>query len=728
MTTYNTGNPVGSVDVRDLYDNAENLDKFANGTLDEYADRLGVSRQSLQGIRNASQYQVLGPYAAGLQFTALNQVFSYLGEFYAPGPSIVLPYTTTGVGAAEIDNFRSVGDAVLRSDLAATGGATMVGYGAGTVDGTLDDLTAQNADLTQMRAYRDLSPLYLEQFISGFHGRGMLAAEAPSVVTQQALAASAAADDIVISPTDASSFDVGGSVTVLHDNGRYWTYFITAITSNLAILPALKWPASIGNKIERTWYNQAHPGKFYMRQLAQRIAREPQYNMQLPGSGRVIFSQLDSNPTDSFDLMTGFGGGVVSYVDESNLGQGVISKPVESNIGRAMFVAVTVAGQGAETAFIPTNGAATVMLRFVAMARSSATSVAVRIVDDQSRLSISYTLPAGVSHTIPQVYSVPINLFGDAQSFKVQIYTETVPAPDSLILDQFEIFSCVPVDSPAIAQDSAGTVIVGFGDSWISGDEISTPERESILTQLAIELPQATIINQGVGGNTVVDLLARFDADVVPLNPDYVIVNTGTNDSYNPSSGTFFPNSVDNYTRWMNELISRIMSIGARPIIIGLPALAESDGAYSAFALNDRAKTYSRYLYKRLGQRVAPSVAAVGPLLSTGTPTAVIERGGDINAGGSWIKHADGRLECQRLVDMNMTLLTTQVFSFPVLPVVGTPGGFRSLRGLGSSSSLTADAAAALRVSDTEWQYTITASAGSVTAEPMMLTMIGRWF
>jgi len=118
MTTHNTGNPLGSTDVYDRYDNSENLDNFSNGPLDAYPDRFGVSRQSLQGIRNASQYVILGAYAAGLQFTSLNQVFSYLGEFYAPGPAITLPYTTTGAGAGEIANFRSVGDAVLRGDLA----------------------------------------------------------------------------------------------------------------------------------------------------------------------------------------------------------------------------------------------------------------------------------------------------------------------------------------------------------------------------------------------------------------------------------------------------------------------------------------------------------------------------------------------------------------------------------------------------------------------------------
>lgn len=126
--TYQTNNPVGSVDVRDLYDNAEAFDNFSAGPLDAYPDRFGVSRQSLQGIRNASQYVDLGPYAAGLVFTSRNQVFSYLGEFYAPGPAITLPYTTTGAGAGEIANFRSVGDAVLRADLLASDGAGRIGY------------------------------------------------------------------------------------------------------------------------------------------------------------------------------------------------------------------------------------------------------------------------------------------------------------------------------------------------------------------------------------------------------------------------------------------------------------------------------------------------------------------------------------------------------------------------------------------------------------------------
>ena len=166
MTTFNTGNPLGSTDVYDRYDNSENLDNFSNGPLDAYPDRFGVSRQSLQGIRNASQYVNLGPYAAGLNFTALNQVFSYDAgsgaEFYAPGPSITLPYTTTGAGAGERALFRSVGDAILRADLADTidpaRGAGLVGFqqvGTGAVARTMLDKAREVVSVKDFGAVGD---------------------------------------------------------------------------------------------------------------------------------------------------------------------------------------------------------------------------------------------------------------------------------------------------------------------------------------------------------------------------------------------------------------------------------------------------------------------------------------------------------------------------------------------------------------------------------------------
>lgn len=52
MTRYNTGNPLGSTDPRDLYDNAENLDAGINGTADTWRDRFGRDRKSWDGIES----------------------------------------------------------------------------------------------------------------------------------------------------------------------------------------------------------------------------------------------------------------------------------------------------------------------------------------------------------------------------------------------------------------------------------------------------------------------------------------------------------------------------------------------------------------------------------------------------------------------------------------------------------------------------------------------------
>jgi len=50
MTTYNTGNPLGSVDVKDLYDNAENLDDAVNSLAPTWVDRFGRTRSTMQGV------------------------------------------------------------------------------------------------------------------------------------------------------------------------------------------------------------------------------------------------------------------------------------------------------------------------------------------------------------------------------------------------------------------------------------------------------------------------------------------------------------------------------------------------------------------------------------------------------------------------------------------------------------------------------------------------------
>lgn len=154
MTTYNTGNPLGSVDVRDLYDNAQNMDNFSNGHLGAYEDRLGVSRKSWAGMEAdfaafllASGYEFIGDYDTDgpLLIERPNQVFTKDGEYWRSGPELVLPYTTVNNWVTDAPKFVSAGDAVLRSDLAsavAGKGAELVYYKGRTVHERLSDIVS----------------------------------------------------------------------------------------------------------------------------------------------------------------------------------------------------------------------------------------------------------------------------------------------------------------------------------------------------------------------------------------------------------------------------------------------------------------------------------------------------------------------------------------------------------------------------------------------------------
>lgn len=146
MTKFNTGNPVGSSDPRDLFDNAAVADKLVTGDAAAYNDRLGKSRKSWQGIESefaafiaAGGYVGTGTngavenYAAGIEIAGYNQIVrDASGEFWRLSGPISLPYTTTGAGLPEGGAFVAVGDAALRQEL---NGPPSSGRGAALVKG-----------------------------------------------------------------------------------------------------------------------------------------------------------------------------------------------------------------------------------------------------------------------------------------------------------------------------------------------------------------------------------------------------------------------------------------------------------------------------------------------------------------------------------------------------------------------------------------------------------------
>jgi hypothetical protein len=85
-------------------------------------------RAQYDAFEQGAALYVIGDYSPGLVISAYNQIFRKDGEFYRAAASLGLPYTLTGNWATESSNFVSVGDDVLRQELASSTGAGLVGY------------------------------------------------------------------------------------------------------------------------------------------------------------------------------------------------------------------------------------------------------------------------------------------------------------------------------------------------------------------------------------------------------------------------------------------------------------------------------------------------------------------------------------------------------------------------------------------------------------------------
>ena len=68
--SFNTGNPLGSKDILDLYDNSENIDQFTNSQQDEIPDRFGVKRLTLAGLikRSMALRNEINDFSGALTF------------------------------------------------------------------------------------------------------------------------------------------------------------------------------------------------------------------------------------------------------------------------------------------------------------------------------------------------------------------------------------------------------------------------------------------------------------------------------------------------------------------------------------------------------------------------------------------------------------------------------------------------------------------------------------
>ncbi|MBA1234794.1 hypothetical protein G7Z98_09535 [Pseudomonas stutzeri] len=116
------------------------------------AQNLVDMQAQYDAFEQGASFVVIGDYAAGLVVDGYNKVFRKDGEFYRAKAETTLPYPLNGDWAVDAPKFVSVGDAVLRQELAAPNGALAARNAMIYVDSVADMLAIDSSRLIDGQA------------------------------------------------------------------------------------------------------------------------------------------------------------------------------------------------------------------------------------------------------------------------------------------------------------------------------------------------------------------------------------------------------------------------------------------------------------------------------------------------------------------------------------------------------------------------------------------------
>lgn len=96
---------------------------------------------------------------------------------------------------------------------------------------------------------------------------------------------------------------------------------------------------------------------------------------------------------------------------------------------------------------------------------------------------------------------------------------------------------------------------------------------------LRVERPELNlrVVNMGISGNTTRDLLARFDADVVALRPDVLVVMIGANDVWRRFDSPARPETAVPLKEYRDNLREIADRSPARDLLFLSPFMVEPD-------------------------------------------------------------------------------------------------------------------------------------------------------
>lgn len=493
MTTYNTGNPLPSADAKDRYDNSQTFDELINSPAPFAASRLGAALKTWAGMLNQFS-QTLTNFNS--QFNAFldSQGFVDIGE-YDSGPLTI---------TAANQMFRKDGAYWSPSPALSLPYTTLnnwaadkpnfVNRGDGSVRTLLADVT-ENLDGSADKILIDLH--YGICRGTGYNGTG-----GERVTT----ASTAFASGKQINVVDSTGFVPGQLIVYVGDDGEYYTSVINTVSGSALLLQSsLEASISVGALVGIYYTDRSHPTVMGYRANADALIRQASKKYQVVRTWR---------PGDESFLI----GGATSV----SLSGSVYNNPGSPN---SPSISITGVGVGSGLSIGPFklpqgDYAARV---FLTPNLNGGAGVLINVTESVGAISFD-SFGEGPSPTVRDLY------FRKSKNGTVSVNITALAAGQNFAVSRVEI---VRITSTIRSLDRGVHVL--FGDSWFAAP--------GFFERYSARLPNATIINKGVGGNTASHLVARFDADVRPYNPTFVVVNVGTNDAaLGVAASDFFAN------------------------------------------------------------------------------------------------------------------------------------------------------------------------------------------
>lgn len=159
MATTPTNLPVPSESPRDLKFNAGKIDEFVTSLVNTYIDRFGNEHYTIEGLRWLAQQAIaeygwilIDSFQDGADITLPNQALrdEVTGEYYRWDgllpKHVEAGSTPSSSGGVGIGAWLGIGDAALRTMLASSVGASMVGFGDGHTVADINDWEDGNGD------------------------------------------------------------------------------------------------------------------------------------------------------------------------------------------------------------------------------------------------------------------------------------------------------------------------------------------------------------------------------------------------------------------------------------------------------------------------------------------------------------------------------------------------------------------------------------------------------